>query len=277
MSGWIEKMKVSGALRGAGLAMMIAVLAIGRGYAATADDSELLGPGDMVRISVFQNPDMTTEARISARGTLSFPLLGEVKLEGLTPAAAETKIAGLLKDGNFILNAQVNLTVLETRSRQVSVLGEVNKPGKYPLDNVTSKLSDVLAMAGGVSAVGADNITLVVSRNGKDEKIDIDFPDMFRSGDLSRNVEVRGGDIIFVQRAPVFYIYGEVQRPGSYRLEANMTVMQGLASGGGITPRGTERGLRINRVIEGKIQSIRAKLDDVIRANDVLYVREGLF
>ncbi|HUO44277.1 MAG TPA: polysaccharide export protein EpsE [Burkholderiales bacterium] len=262
-----------------GCAAAVIALLLGCRIAAAAGDdaAEILGPGDMVRVTVFQNPDMTTEARLSARGAISFPLVGEIKIGGLTPSGAEARIADALKQGNFILNPQVNLTVLELRSRQVSVLGEVIKPGKYPLDDFNSKLSDILAMAGGINQNGADKVTLMISRNGKTEKIDVDFPEMFRSGDLSKNIEMHSGDIIFIQRAPVFYIYGEVQRPGSYRLEANMTVMQGLASGGGITPRGTEHGLRINRMVEGNIQSIRAKLDDIIQANDVIYIREGLF
>ncbi|HEY6720582.1 MAG TPA: SLBB domain-containing protein, partial [Burkholderiales bacterium] len=106
----------------------------------------------------------------------------------------------------------------------------------------------------------------------------INVPTMYRTGDLSRNLELENGDTIFVQRAPVFYIYGEVQRAGSYRLEQAMTVMQALSVGGGVTPRGTDRGLKIRRrASDGKFQTIDARLTDPILPDDVLYVRESLF
>jgi polysaccharide export outer membrane protein len=103
-------------------------------------------------------------------------------------------------------------------------------------------------------------------------------PTMYRTGDLSKNIQLENGDAIFVHRAAVFYIYGEVQRAGSYRLEPAMTVVQAISIGGGITPRGTERGLRIRRKgPDGSFQRIEARLTDPLEPDDVIYVRESLF
>src|SRR6267142_3398383 len=261
--------------------LCIAVMTLSGGAYGQSREShsrEVLGEGDSVRITVFQNPDLTTETRISERGTITFPLIGEIALGGLTPAGAEARIARQLIEGKFVLKPQVSLNVVRVRSRQVSVLGQVARPGRYALDDTSSNLTDILALAGGISPTGDDNVTVMITRNGKTAKLEINVPSMYRTGDLSRNLQLENGDAIFVQRAPVFYIYGEVQRAGSYRLEPAMTVMQAISVGGGITPRGTERGLRIRRKMQdGSFQRIEARLTDTVHPDDVIYVRESLF
>ncbi len=245
---------------------------------AFGQSREILGGGDSVRITVFQNPDLTTETRISERGTITFPLIGEILLAGLTPAGAEARIAKQLIEGKFVLKPQVSLNVVRVRSRQVSVLGQVARPGRYALDDTSSSLTDILALAGGISPSGDDNVTVMITRNGKTAKLDIDVPTMYRTGDLSRNVQLENGDAIFVQRAPVFYIYGEVQRAGTYRLEPAMTAMQALSVGGGVTQRGTDRGLKIRRKApDGEFHTIDARLTDTLQPDDVIHVRESLF
>ena len=247
--------------------------------AAVAQSHELLGEGDTVRIGVFQNPDLTTEARISERGSITFPLIGEVVIGGLTPADAEARIAQQLSRGKFVVRPQVNLSVLQVRSRQVSVLGQVGRPGRYPLDDVSSNLTDVLALAGGINPSGDDNVVVMLNRNGKPTRTSIDVPAMYRTGDMSHNVRLQNGDVIYVERAPQFYIHGEVQRAGAYRLEPDMTVMQALSVGGGLTARGTLRGLEIHRRMpDGQIQDLSAvRLTDAVQPNDVIVVRERLF
>ncbi|TMG89320.1 MAG: polysaccharide export protein EpsE [Betaproteobacteria bacterium] len=231
---------------------------------AFGQSRETLGEGDSIRITVFQNPDLTTETRISQRGTITFPLIGEVVMAGLTPAGAEAEIAKQLVRGKFVLKPQVSLNVA--------------RPGRYPLDDTSSNLTDILALAGGVTPAGDDFVTVMVTRNGKTARLEINVPTMYRIGDLSRNLQLENGDTIFVQRAPVFYIYGEVQRAGSYRLEQAMTVMQALSVGGGVTPRGTDRGLKIRRrKPDGTFQAIDAHLTDPVQPDDVIYVRESLF
>ena len=236
-----------------------------------------LGPGDVVKISVYGNADLLTETKVSEAGSVTFPLVGDVQVSGLSTTQAEKKIAGLLEKGGFIAKPQVNILVTLLQSLQVSVLGQVNHPGRFPID-VTRSLADVLALAGGISPDGGDKAILMRNQDGKTTKTVVDLVDMAYSGDLGKNIELQSNDIIFVDRAPRFYIYGEVQRPGVYRLERDMTVLQALSVGGGLTPRGTERGVRIKRRdASGKQEILEAKHDDLVKSDDVVYIQESLF
>lgn len=247
------------------------------GRAEVGDDYRL-GDGDIVRINVFQNPDLSIEARISESGVITYPLIGRVELGGLTIDVAEQKITGLLKGGGFVQQPQVNILVKQINGNLVSVLGQINKPGRYPLETFNMKVSDILASAGGVAPSGADSIILVGMRDGKPFRKEIDIPGMFLENKMTEDILVRGGDAIYVHRAPMFYVYGQAQRPGSYRVEKNMTVMQALAQSGGPSMRGTERGLKIfRRGKEGKTEEISPDLASPVNADDVLYVRESLF
>lgn len=244
-----------------------------------ADKSEhLLGPGDVIRITVYQNPDLTSEARLSENGSITFPLLGSIELGGLGLNAAEQKISRLLRDGKFVIKPQVAVQLLEIRSAQISIIGQVGKPGRYPIDTTNSKVSEMIASAGGIAANGDDVVTLVGTRNGKPVKIDIDLPAIYETGESQLDVRVANGDIIYVHKAPNFYIYGEVQRPGVYQLERGTTLLKALAQSGGVTPRGTERGMKLHRRDEtGAVTVIEPKMNDVLEAEDIIYVRESLF
>jgi len=146
------------------------------------------------------------------------------------------------------------------------------------LEDTGSRLTDILTLAGGISPTGSDMVTVLTNRGGKIEKREIDVPAIFRGGDASKNIQIENGDTIFVERAPVFYIYGEVQRAGAYRLEPNMIVMQALSLGSGLTPRASERGIGIHRrMANGKFTKLDAKLTDPIQADDIVFVRESLF
>ena len=236
-----------------------------------------LGAGDVLKVSVYGNPDLSLETRVSEGGNISFPLVGQVAVAGLPAAAAEKKIAALLEGGGYVKKPQVNIIVTTVQSQTVSVLGQVNRPGRYPIEGRRS-LMDMLAMAGGIAAEGGDKVSLIRKRNGATTRDDIDVVQMMRAGALDADYQVQGADLVFVERAPRFYIYGEVQRPGALRLERAMTVTQALSAGGGLSPRGTERGLVIKRRdARGQLQTIRAKPDDLIQTDDVVYVKESWF
>jgi len=238
---------------------------------------EALGMGDLVRVTVFRNPDLTTEARVTERGTILFPMIGEVHVAGMTPAQAGSLIARKLRDGRFVVNPEVTVALAQVNSRQVAVLGAVNKPGRYPLDSQNFRITDFLAAAGGIAAPGSDHVTLVSTHDGATTKRDIDLNAIFRDGDLSQNLALQPGDTIYVEKAPMVYIYGEVQKAGAYRLEPHMTVMQALALGGGLTTRGTQRGIKIARRTDHGVRQIDARLTDVVQNDDVIYVAESLF
>ena len=239
---------------------------------------EAVGAGDMLHITVFRNPELTTDAKVTDQGTILFPLVGDVKVTGLTPQQVGSRIAEMLRQGKYVVNPEVAVSMAQVNSRQVSVLGNVNKPGRYPIDGVNNKLTDFLAAAGGVAGTGSDSVTIVSNANGKSTKTDVDLTGMFREGNLTQNVLLQPGDTIFVHRAPMVYVYGEVQKAGAYRLEPHMTVMQAIAMGGGLTVRGTERGVRIHRRdASGNVKKLDASLTDTVQSDDVVFVRESLF
>ncbi|MGM9487197.1 polysaccharide export protein EpsE [Ideonella sp. YS5] len=247
--------------------------------AAIDTDLYRIGPGDTVRITVYQSPDLTLEARVTEAGVISYPLIGAIRLGGRTVSEAEAALAAALKKGDFIKNPQVTVMVTQVRANQVNVLGQVGKPGRIPLDVAGMRLTDVLALAGGVAAnAGSDTVVVTGLRNGQPFRSEVDLPRVFAPGGREHDIVIQPGDAIWVDRYPVVYLYGEVQRPGQLRLERGMTVMQALASAGGLTQRGTQRGLRVSRrAANGQVQQLELTLDDALQTGDVVFVRESLF
>lgn len=246
--------------------------------AASAPVEYRLGSGDVLRITVFQNADLSLETRVTEAGIISFPLLGNIRIGGMTITAAERLIADGLRNGNFVKQPQVAISVVQVRGNQASVLGQVNRPGRYPIEVADMRLTDLLAVAGGAAATGSDLVVVTGTRNGKPFRMEVDLPTLFANASREKDIFILNGDAIWVDRQPLVYIYGEVQRPGAMRVERGMTVMQALASGGGLTQRGTEKGLRIHRkAADGTIQVIEPKMDDKVQEGDVVYVRESLF
>lgn len=242
-----------------------------------AADDYLLGGGDTVHITVYEQPDLTTTARISQDGgTITFPLLGEVAVAGLSPQAAGSKLAKLLEDGGLIKHPQVTVAVQEFFSQKIPVMGQVNQPGEYRLKG-ESRVIDLISQAGGLKDDAADVITVVRKQGGRSVKHQIDLL-RFYGGDMSQNIEVSGGDFILVPKMDRFYIQGEVNRPGMYRLERDMTVMQAISVGGGINNRGSMSGMKVTRhKADGSTQKIGVELTDRLQPNDVLTIKERLF
>lgn len=262
------------------LAWLLAVLlsTTGIGVASAEENRNVVfSSGDAFRVLVYGNPDLTTEAKVSESGYITFPLLGEISVDGLTPPAAEKKIADLLESGGFVRRPQVNIFADAVQSQHVSVLGYVFRQGRYPIEGKRS-LTDILAMAGGVNTEGGDLITLIRGSGSDAVKEEIDMVAIIRSGNMEQNQTVQGGDLIYVERAPRFYIYGEVQRAGVFPIARDMTVVQALSVGGGLSTRGTERGVRVQRRdAEGNLQILKVKPEELVQPDDVIYIRESIF
>ncbi|CAD5369200.1 Capsule polysaccharide export protein [Rubrivivax sp. A210] len=262
--------------RCAGLAM--ALLMAGTAPAQGAGPEYRLGAGDVVRITVYQNPDLSLEGRISESGAISYPLLGVVKLGGLSVGAAEKTIADGLRLGNFVKQPQVSVLPVQVRGNQASVLGQANRPGRFPIEVADMRLTDLLALAGGISAAGGELVVVSGVREGKPFRKEVDLPSVFASPSRELDIPIQNGDVVWIDRAPTAYIYGEVQRPGPLRVERGMTLMQALATGGGLTQRGTLKDLKLHRRgAEGKTQVLQPSMDDRLQEGDVVYVKESLF
>lgn len=168
---------------GAGLAPLAAMAQVVAASAAIPAAAEYrLGSGDVIRINVYQNPDLTIETRVTEAGIVSYPLLGAIRLGGLSVTAAEKLIADGLRGGNFVKSPQVTLVVMQVRGNQASVLGQVNRPGRYPIEVADMRLTDLLAMAGGAATNGADTVVVTGMRNNQPYRLEVDLPTEFAAG-----------------------------------------------------------------------------------------------
>jgi polysaccharide biosynthesis/export protein len=233
-----------------------------------------LGAGDLLKIAVFDHDELGVDARISQSGNITFPLIGQIQVAGLSTRDAELLLARRLIEGGFVKQPQVSVLVSEYQSQKVSVMGQVAKPGQYPLD-ASKKVLDALALAGGVlNDTAADDVTLV---RADGSRIVIDLQKLF-DGDPAVNLVVQDGDTVFVAHAAQFYIYGQVQHPGQYKLVRNTSISQAISIGGGLTARGTQRGAVVKRVdAKGKEHKVSVKDEDVLQPNDVLLIKASLF
>jgi polysaccharide export outer membrane protein len=259
-------------------------------FAATATAERVGGPsaGDLVRVTVYGQPDLMTLARVARDNTISFPFIGQVTVGGVTISRAQSNIATALERKGIVRNPQVNLLIegLSTGDL-VTILGQVRQPGRYPLVDEslieTHTLLDLLAVAGGTTE--SANAKVTVFRIGAGDKtsedgtrVEVDLHDLMKGGNLGdANLVLQSGDVVVVPEADVFYIYGQVSRPGRYPLTKDMMVMQAISVGGGVTERGNENGLVLTRLKNDRQEKLTASLDDTIQAGDVIYVKERFF
>lgn len=237
-----------------------------------------IGPDDVLLITVYGHDDLKTETRVSADGKITFPLVGKVPASGKSSIALEEEIAVRLIQGGFLHDAQVNVKVLEHVSQQVSVLGYVNKPGRYALHS-NSSIVDLIAMAGGIDNNLGDNVVIVTRViDGKQYSQELNLRDYVENPGSLPPFLMQRGDVVYVPKVPMFYIYGEVQKPGAYRLEQDISVAKALSIAGGLTARGTKRGIIINRKNEnGTLLETKATLSDSVLENDIIDVDERWF
>ena len=237
-----------------------------------------LGPGDSIKVQVYQSPDLALEARVSESGVINYPLVGRINIGGLTVPDAESRIAQALKAHKILKAPQVNINITQVRGSQVAVLGQVQKPGRFPLEAMNARVTDMLAAAGGITPQGDDVVVVTGVRNKKPFRKSIDTAALFAGKGGGDDILVAPGDTVFIGKAPVYYLYGEAQKPGHYRIERGMTVMQAIAAGGGITPRGSQSRLALTRTApDGRTVELRPKLTDTVQAGDVLFVKESIF
>jgi polysaccharide export outer membrane protein len=210
-----------------------------------------VGPGDVLKVTVWGHDSLTRTDTVSPEGVLPFPLIGEVRVSGLSIAEVEARIRGLL-DRDYIIDPRVSVAVQEYRSQRVFVLGEVAKPGVYPLTGATSLL-DVLSQAGGQTAVagGSIMVTRPSAANGPPpgaagEVLRVNLRKLL-DGDPASNLRLQHSDTVFVPRLASFFVLGEVQRQGGFALERETTVLDAISLAGGFTGRAAPRGAKILR------------------------------
>jgi polysaccharide biosynthesis/export protein len=216
---------------------------------------------------------------VSEQGEINFPLIGLIKIGGLSIPAAEKLIANQLKEGGFVQKPQVLLSITAYRSQLVSVLGNVVKPGRYPLDTPGTKLTELLAVAGGIAQGGSDMAILIRQLpNDALQRLEIDIPSIYLDGKGQFDVVLKTGDSIYIHKQPNFFISGSVGRPGVYNVDRGLSIGQAIAKGGGYTLRSRESGVRLlRRDFQGKLVERVPLMDELIAPEDHIFIRESLF
>lgn len=248
-------------------------------YSAPADEY-LIGEGDLLRITVYDNPDLTTDARVGGDGKITLPLIGEVPVNEKTTIDAQKKIAAMLADG-YIKNPQVSVFIAEYKSKKVTTLGEFTKPGLIELRG-NSTLMEVISNAGGITPNASD--TLLIKRkiqkpDGLSEEVTItvDLNKLLEKGDMSTNIMVRDGDSIYVPRAAFVYVSGEVKTPGAYKVTKGLTVLRSITLAGGFTQKASKGSVSIVRKTEKGERSIDVDMETQVLPDDIIVVPESFF
>jgi polysaccharide export outer membrane protein len=247
---------------------------------AGGDSNIRLGVGDLIELSVYDVPELNTRTRVSSVGDLYLPLIDYVHVDGLTIEDAERVIERRLDRGGFIRNPHVQLFVADYASDGVSVLGEVNKPGVYPVLGQQT-LFNVISAAGGLSDRAGKSMT-VMHRAQPDKPVTVTLSRNLEDHPES-NIPIYAGDTIMVRRADVIYVVGEVSRPSGFLMDNNgrLSVLQAVALAGGTTSNAKLSGARIIRKGTSGVTEIpvplkkllEAKASDVpLEAEDILFV-----
>ena len=259
---------------------------------ASAQDDYVIGPEDEISITVWDHPDLTRKIRVNLEGKISFPLIGEVSVGGLTTIEIEKKIGELLNK-DYIINPQVSVVIESYKSSKVSIMGEVKMPGPYALTR-RMNVVEALSMAGGLLSE-ADHEIMIVRPKKSDqagrallpeevedsEIIRIQIRDMLqREGDMeekARNIEVRNGDTIFVPKARMFYVTGEVMKPGQYAYQRGMSLLHAISTAGGFTEKARRSKVKVVRQSQGKKVELSLTLDKPIEPGDTVIVPESFW
>lgn len=237
--------------------------------ASAPDAAYVLGPGDVVEVAVLGRSDFTTRARIDESGQIQLPFIGSVQAAKKTASELSADVSAALVKGGYFSNPILRVDIVAYASRYVTVLGEVGAPGLVPVDRAYH-LSEILARVGGARE-DASNFIVLRSETGAERRLSIRG---LVTGDASQDPIVAPGDKIFVPKAELFYISGQVKAPGAFPVESGMTLRMAISRGGGLTDLGTDHGVKVTGP-DGKPRQLR--LDDPIEPGDVIVVGERLF
>ena len=268
---------------------VLLLLAVGAASAQTPSLVErkdyVVGPQDVLKVTVFDEPQLSGTFRVDVDGAFTYPFLGRIKAVGQNLRTIEAELARLLADG-YVRRPQVAIEVEQYRSRNIFVVGEVRSPGKYALTGEMT-LIEALAQAGSTTTTAGSEVLILRSADPeRPEQAEpgatpdsrtarVNLADL-QSGKILNNVMLREGDTIFVPKAERFFVTGHVRSPGAYTYERGMTVLQAVSLAGGLSEKGSNRGIKIVRVLNGQKKELGVKLSDVIQPNDTLVIRQRL-
>jgi polysaccharide biosynthesis/export protein len=262
---------------------------MGEGQRQTPTMGDTLGPGDVLRVSVYDNPDLSQEVTIGPDGAFSYPLIGRVQAAGLPVRQLESLLTKRFADG-YLVSPQVGVTVTQHKSQQVYVMGAVSKPGPYALQRQTTLLEALSAAGGPTPDAGFEVIlthaadqqappsgTAKVSAAANGQPAMRVSLEQLMAGGVSQRITVQDGDVVYVPVAAFVYVTGEILRPGRYRLEKDTTIQKAVTLAGGFTKFAATKSMTVQRMVDGKRLDFQASPNDLLQAEDVVVVRPSLF
>lgn len=261
-------------------------------FSRAAQEEYLLGPEDEVEIRVWDHEDLTRTVRLGLDGHVSYPFVGQIKAQGLTVVQLQRELERRLGDG-YIVDPHVTVKVKEYKSRKFFVMGNVQKPGTYPLTKGITVV-EAISVAGGLAGGGdgkstAGGLAVVVRarpgekreqpqlphKAGPQEKVTVSLSAAV-AGDPRHNVQINNGDTIYVPML-MFYVTGEVKKPGRYTYEEGMTVLMAVTTAGGFSDKAAPRRTHILRDQARSKEKVPVDLGDPIRPGDTIVVPESWF
>jgi len=261
-------------------ALLLIAFLVGIAGPLLAQTDYVVGPQDVLTITVFGEAELSGKFTVEQDGTFTYPQIGRIKAGGATLRAVEQELKTKLADG-YLKNPQVAVAIENYRSQRILVLGEVRAPGEYQLTGEMTLLS-ALARAGATTPAAGHEATIVRPRKnpkpGEDptEIIRVDLTEL-QAGDMSLNVPLRDGDTINVPKALSVFVAGQVKSPGAYAVEPGATVLQVISLAGGLTDRGSDSRIQVQRTVNGKKVEVGVKLTDIVKPGDTIVVRERFF
>lgn len=237
-----------------------------------------VGEGDVLKINVYQNEDLSTTVRVSADSTIRVPLLGEISVRDLTVSQISAKIEKLFANG-YLVNPQVDVFISEHRSKKAIILGQVRSPGQYELRG-TVTLLEFISKAGGLTKDAGNTATIKrIKKTGHDKnRIVLDLGKLIKKGDTSLNINIHDNDTIYISKARTYYVSGEVKKPDSYKYEPDLTVIKAVTKAGGFSKIAAKDKVKIIRKVKGKEIILKnVKMDRPVLPDDVIVVPESFF
>jgi polysaccharide biosynthesis/export protein len=278
------------------------LVAFGLAQASAAQDYEI-GSGDVLHVIVLEQAELSGDFKVDPEGLLGFPFLGKVKVSGMSTAEVERKLTTLLSEG-YLRKPRVAVSIKEFGSQLVYVTGEFKTPGPYSLKADRSLLA-LLTQVGEMTPNAGHEVIVIrppgpdfappladdtaapnppAARPGPPIPGELPGSEIFRinmrelkAGYPEKNILLQAKDTVYVPKAAQVYVLGQVARPGAYRYEEGLTVFQALLAAGGVTERGSNKGVKIVRIVDGKSKDIKPRMDEAVLPEDTIRVPERFF
>jgi polysaccharide export outer membrane protein len=241
-----------------------------------------IGPGDILKITVWGHDDLSKDYPVTLDGRVPFPLIGVVQAAGLSTSELAKRLRDLLEK-DYLVNPQVIVSVKEYLSSKVHVLGDAEKPGLFYLTGPTTLL-EMLSKAGGLSRTAGKDLVLVRSEGpktggapGVTSTVLLRFDlRKIQAGDVKENILLQNGDMMFVPKASAFFVLGEVNKPGTFPLDKEISVLEAVTLAGGFSGTAAPSGAKVlRRTAEGKQETISIDLSGAVPRDKSFRLEDG--